>query len=168
MKNILMIILLVVCIGILVGMFVISNNKPDESNNITNTISNSNIVDENKNTQNTNIEIENEVNEVEENKIENTNVSDENVVSNTTVNNTITETESNESEETTEDYDNSSDKEIAISLAEKEWGEDDTVYYTNEGIRDGKYVVAVRDKSNTSVKLYYKVDIKNNSVEIEW
>lgn len=100
--------------------------------------------------------------------------------SNTTVSNTSTNSEkntsvstnntttNNKSEETTEDLAGTDEKEKAITLVAKEWGEDSSVYYTNEGISSGLYIVAVRDKSNTSVKMFYKVDVKNNTVEVDW
>lgn len=165
MKNVIMIIFLIICVGILVGMFFVSGNTSNNENTTNNTNSN-NVVYENNIIDNTNTEnrvLENKA----ENIVENVNTTETTNVSNTEVTNTASN-DSNESEETTVDYDDSNDKEIAISLAEKEWGEDETVYYTNEGVKDGKYVVAVRDKSDTSVKLYYKVDINSSSVEIEW
>lgn len=71
-------------------------------------------------------------------------------------------------EETTDDLSYTDDKEKAVALVADEWGEDSSVYYTNEGVSSGYYIVAVRDKSNTSVKMFYKVDVKNETVEVDW
>ena len=132
------------------------NNEIDYSK--TNTNTNSNIHTNTNLNTNTN----------KNNTNENTN---KNVNNNTNVNNSnknVASTNSNLNSEETEDLDSVSDKEKAIKLVAEEWGEDSSVYYTNEGVSSGYYIVAVRDKSNTSVKMFYKVDVNNNTVEVDW
>ena len=97
------------------------------------------------------------------NSLTNTNSS---VTSNVT--NTNKTTSNTKTEETDKDLDKTDDKDKAIAMVAEEWGEDSSVYYTNEGISSGYYIVAVRDKSNTSVKMFYKVDLTNHTVEVDW
>lgn len=116
---------------------------------------------------------ENENNIIDE---EITNNTIDNATSNTTntnAKNTVTNTNSvnnknNVSTEETEEKNNVSDKDKAIAMVQAEWGSDSSVYFTSEGISGGNYIVAVRDKSNTSVKMFYKVNLENNTVEIDW
>lgn len=61
-----------------------------------------------------------------------------------------------------------SDKDKAISMAQTEWGSDPSVIFTFEGKSGSNYIVAVRDKSNTSVKMFYKVNLDANTIEIDW
>lgn len=87
---------------------------------------------------------------------------------NTTENNTSkNKTNTNKTEESKEKK-TISDKDKAIAMVQAEWGSDSSVYFTNEGLSNGYYIVAVRDKSNTSVKMFYKVNLQENIVEIDW
>lgn len=124
-----------------------SNNTVNTANKVTNTVVNT--INETR------------TNETSTNKTSTNKTNTEEKQTSTTKNN-------NNTEVTTEDLSDSSEKEKAITLVAKEWGEDSSVYFTNEGISSGLYIVAVRDKSNTSVKMFYKVDLKNNTVEIDW
>ena len=131
---------------------VTSNNTVNEFYESGASVQNTNVVVENKAQSNNIVEnvVDNQVKEKVENKVE-----------------TSPKTNSN-SEVTSEDLSNSSEKEKAVTLVAKEWGEDSSVYFTNEGVSNGLYIVAVRDKSNTSVKMFYKVDLKNKTVEVDW
>lgn len=58
-----------------------------------------------------------------------------------------------------------SNEKKAIKLAQKEWGEDGTVYYyIEEVLSDTKYVVSVRSKSSTVGLIDYEVDIEKETV----
>ena len=46
------------------------------------------------------------------------------------------------------------------------YGDINNVYYSNEGIENGKYIIAVRDIETTTAKIYYIVDIENEVVDI--
>jgi hypothetical protein len=60
-------------------------------------------------------------------------------------------------------------QEKAIELVKQYWGEDSTVYFTNEGVNsNGEYTVAVRQKTSTAVKDYFKVNLETKKVEIEY
>lgn len=68
----------------------------------------------------------------------------------------------------TTNYSSETSKQKAIDLVKKDWGKDDSVYfYLDEEMGNGKYVVSVRNKTTTSVVVWYNVDLKNNKVEIQ-
>ncbi len=113
-------------------------------------------------------EIENKTNINNTNNINTNNSNNTNTVENTISVKNTTNTDVSNSTEETEDADNISDKDRAIALVQDEWGSDPSVYFTSEGMSSGNYIVAVRDKSNTSVKMFYKVNLQNNTVEIDW
>lgn len=115
-----------------------------------------------------------EVNEVEEDLIideqniidQNTVVEEENEIpeETNTVNNTIVKEEVSE-----EDRYSKTKLDEAITLVKDAWGEDDTVYFTNEGLNsEGLYIVAARDKTSTAVKNYFKVNLDNKNVKIDY
>ncbi len=57
----------------------------------------------------------------------------------------------------------------ALELVKQKWGTDSKVYFTNESVKsNGEYIVAVRDKSSTEVKNYFKVNIETGSVEVDY
>ena len=171
----------ILCVAVVGGTLIAVKNLKNKADQIAkekNTVNYSNTV-VSTNTTNTNSYVHdtyytNTVNTT--NNVKNTSV---NTVANTAVaNNTKTNTNTVGSktpvtntantETTTEDLSGRNEKEKAVTLVAKEWGEDSSVYFTNEGISNGLYIVAVRDKSNTSVKMFYKVDLKNNKVEVDW
>lgn len=149
----------------------ISNSYNQENTYNTHGYQNLTGIDENEIYNNAN-----EVNNVVENNVNtnsidnntNTNINKNTTNTNTLANNLAVTSNPSKSEESESSLDNTSDKDKAIALVEAEWGPDESVYYTNEGISSGLYIVAVRDKSNTSVKMFYKVDLENNTVEIDW
>ena len=103
-------------------------------------------------------------NTVTNNSIKNNIVNEEinNVIENE-INNTVVEDENTEIK-----LENAnSDEEKAIILVKANWGEDDTVYFSNDGKNsDGKYVICVRDKSTTKALAYYEVDVEDESFTI--
>ena len=130
-----------------------SNNAIEE-----NTVVNSNSM--------TNVQANTEKNEnlavnesVNQNKVTQ-NVVDQNTVKN---NDVIQETGMNQVVETEKN------NETAIDLVKKKWGADDeSVYYTNEGINDnGEYLVAVRSKESTFAMANFKVNMSTKEVEID-
>ncbi len=55
----------------------------------------------------------------------------------------------------------------AFKIAKDTFGEEsDNYYYTNEGMEDNKYIVAIRYKDTTKVRIYYIVDLENKTAEI--
>jgi len=98
----------------------------------------------------------------------------ENVIENTvtnTVTNDVEEEKEPEKEETTTPAANvgqtgEDDRQKAINIAKKEWGEDDNVSFKiDEQSEDGKFVISVVDKNTTKVVFWYSVDVKNNTIE---
>lgn len=60
------------------------------------------------------------------------------------------------------------DREKAINLVKKKWGEDNKVYFViDRVVSDEEYIVCVRNKSTTEALCWYKVDLKNETVEVE-
>lgn len=107
--------------------------------------------------------------------IENTNVVDDkntNTNTNTDFSNDTSTVDENTQSKVTSDEDDSlsEDKQKkARDLAQKNWGQDSSVYFTNESVKsDNEYIVAVRDKSTTAVKNYFKVNIETEKVEIDY
>ena len=160
MKKYLKFIVPIVCVLVVVITFILLFNmqsKVEEASN-KNNVEIENIVEENE------VSAENVV---DENEVENEIVEDEN----TAVDNTTTKENSVQDEVVSSDEDRYSEnrQKKAIDLVKKHWGEDDTVYFTNEGINsDEEYVVAVRLKSSTAVTNYFKVNIETGKVEIDY
>lgn len=159
MKKWLKIVLPIICVLVVVVTFVLlfdmkgkteqtsAENNVNTANIISNTNTNTNT-NENTNT-NTNAVVEN-------NSVENTTTVSENTVEDAVM--------SGKDDRYAEDK-----QEKAIELVKKKWGEDDTVYFTNESVNsDEEYIVAVRQKSSTAVKNYFKVNIKTGVVTIDY
>lgn len=124
--------------------------------------------------------------EVNSNTVENiTNMLEENTVKNEAIENKVENTtvkEPSEGDEklNTEDfstsvYESSSEvgttnkKQEAIDLVKKQWGEDDSVTFSCDSVTsDGIYVIAVISKERAVVVNYFRVDLKDKSVEIDY
>lgn len=151
------IILPIICVIIVIVTFVLlfdmkkkTDYKSDNNNlNTENVVANTNIVEENI---------------VEENTI-----TDE--TENNTVSNTVENTNAVQSEVVSSKDDNlSSDKQAkAAKLVAEHWGEDNSIYFTNESVASkNEYIVAVRDKATTEVKQYFRVNIETGKVKVEY
>lgn len=128
---------------------------------------------ENTNDVNSNT-VENVTNTEVENEIENT------TIENATVENTVTEQVVENEQLETKDfsnsvYESSSDagttnkKEEAINLVKKQWGEDNTVTFTCDSITsDGIYIIAVTSKERAVVLNYFRVDLANQTVTVDY
>lgn len=82
------------------------------------------------------------------------------------------EDKQNEAEEKKEENKNTSSEddpvEQAKEIVQNNWGEDDSVYYSYDGLdKDGRYIICVRDKSTTKALFWYYVDIETGSFDIE-
>lgn len=83
------------------------------------------------------------------------------VMENTSYTVSVEEQEQKEKEE-------EENKEKAINIIKNEYsymGTDD-IYFTNEGEENGRYIVAVRQKSTTEAIIYYIVDAQEKTYEI--
>lgn len=150
-------ILPIICIVIVVITFVLlfDMKKKAGNNEDSNNVNTENLV------ENTNTNI------IEENIIE------ENTVVNETETNTVVDDNENTvtSEVVSNKDDNlSADKQAkALKLVKDHWGEDDSIYFTNESVAsNNEYIVAVRDKSTTEVKQYFRVNIETGKVKVEY
>lgn len=60
-----------------------------------------------------------------------------------------------------------SKEEKAKKIVQDNWGEDDTVYYSYDGIdANGKYIICVREKATTKALYWYYVDVDSGTFEI--
>ena len=150
----------VAVVGVTFYMIIDIKNKVEKVNYGTDDIKNTEF---DNNTSN----IESEINE--DNETENV-VSTNTTELNTTNDNTINSTNVVSEEVTEEDAYSSNKFEQAIKLVQNKWGEDSSVYFTSEGVdnKSGLYLVAVRDKSTTAVKNYFKVNLETKKVEIDY
>lgn len=161
MKKGLKIIVPLICIiivGITFYMIYDIRNKVEEINYGTNDIEVNEVEEEIK------VEIENIVEENDDTNTVENETSTNTVVANTTDTNTVQEEVSDD-----EDAYSKNKLDLAKSLVQKSWGEDSTVYFTNEGINsEGLYMVAARDKTSTAVKNYFKVNLNTKKVEVDY
>lgn len=120
---------------------IIQNNKNDEENENNNQVS-----EEAENLVDTDIE-KNEEKQETDNKNE--------------------QEESNGEEEIkeTEQSKKSKDEKV-LDLVSKEWGEDESVYYTIDRNIEDKYYVSVRSKQTTQTLAEYEVDLEKETVEL--
>ena len=72
-----------------------------------------------------------------------------------------------EEEESSNKENTENTQERAIELVKKEWGEDNTVYYTVDNNQNNIYTISVRSKSTTETVAEYEVDIKNKQVKMK-
>ena len=60
-------------------------------------------------------------------------------------------------------------KEEAINLVKQKWGEDDTVTFRCDHVsNNGEYVIAVISKDSAKVKNYFRVNLENKSVIVDY
>lgn len=123
---------------------------------------------ENKKQSSNQNQIENNVESEPQNVIQDEQAEPENIL-NEVENVTVNENVSNETEEDdgNEFISIESSKNEAIRLVKEKWGEDSSVYFTNEENNGDIFVVAVRSKETTAVECYYNVNIKEKTVEID-
>lgn len=132
-------------------MFRLQNEVEEEAYSASNISEDENVV-ENENVANT------------ENVVDDSNTVDNTTNSTTSANNVVEEEHVEQEEDSTLSTTN---QEKAIDLVKDYWGEDNTIYFTNEGVtKEGEYIVAVRQKTSTTVKDYFKVNLESKKVEI--
>ena len=110
------------------------------------------------------------------NEMENTGNEEQNITQeNTSEQTQIKGEEEKEQEPTEENTANTSNTEemaennnlSAIDLAKKQWGEDDSVYYTIDHQSNEIYTISVRSKSTTEQLAEYEVDVKEQTAVIK-
>lgn len=86
---------------------------------------------------------------------------------NENINNTNTVKE-NENKNPNKTNNTESNEEKAKKIVKSNWGEDDSVYYSYDGIdNNGRYIICVREKSTTKALYWYYVDIETGTFDIE-
>ena len=98
------------------------------------------------------------------NKVINHNVNSvKNEISNTVSNETNNENANNTENTTIENTEPEKPKtelEKAIDIVKQDWGEDNNVYYAEDGkTAKGEYIICVRDKNSTNALAWYTVNI---------
>jgi len=116
--------------------------------------------------------VENKTTQTVSNTVEKTNeIKEENLIQESnTVKPEEVETEKIEQEENKqqEPENNQKPEEKAKKIVQENWGEDDSVYYSYDGINsEGKYIICVRDKASTKALYWYYVDIETGAFDIE-
>lgn len=165
MKIILPVVCVIVVAVTFILLFDMKGKTEQASNENQNNVTEENIIPENVTTQNTTLIVEDEDDEIDENTSKNE-IVDGSVLSNTTLPENVVKEEvmSNDDDEYSENK-----QEKAVELVKKHWGTDNSVYYTNESVKSAEeYIVAVRDKSTTEVKHYFKVNISKGTVVIDY
>lgn len=160
--TIISIILVIAIVLLTIKLINIRKNKQDI------TVINENLVIENK--MDSNNEINNEPsnetqdsNEIQ-NNIEN-NTIDEDIAQNTIQSTPVADPEQEVDKQTIQQEDDN--KEKAINIAKKDWGEDNSVYFSFEGVNNGKYTVSVRETDTTRAIRYYHINVSDESFETE-
>ena len=85
-----------------------------------------------------------------------------NVVNNTTneINNENTNSVENVVIDNPEPEKPKTDLEKAIDIVKEDWGEDENVYYAEDGkTANGEYIICVRDKASTAALAWYTVNV---------
>lgn len=72
-----------------------------------------------------------------------------------------------EKQDNKNDKDKNNNKEQALKLVEKEWGEDDTVYYSVDNQSNNIYNISVRSKDTTETLAEYEVNVEEETVIIK-
>ena len=161
-KVILAIILVVLVIVLCVTTLTSNNEIADNSSNNVLDTENTDIDEKVVNENNNNTDIENK-NEVEEN-IQTKNIIENEIILDTMVN---SNTQNNVYESQT-DIGSTDKKQQAINLVKEKWGDDDTVTFRCDNISDGEYIVAVVSIQTASVQNYFRVNLENQTVTIDY
>ena len=55
------------------------------------------------------------------------------------------------------------DLEKAIDIVKEDWGPDTSVYFAQDGTKNGKYIICVRDKASTAALAWYTVNVEDGT-----
>ena len=119
-----------------------------------------------------NVTTENQVeNAVVENEVTNENINQTTnaVINVTNTSKPVTNTNVNNNKNNTSFNPGVTDqKQKAIELVKKEWGNDDSVDFLFDYVNEkNEYVVAVKDKATATVKYYFRVNLETGTVELD-
>lgn len=150
-------IIIAICVVIVAIACGVGLNKNGQTNT---SLTSSNIVEETKKneTQNTIID---ETNTIAEEEIQDEISDDEEDINANTTGSSIYE-ESN-------DVGSTDKKQEAIDLVKQKWGEDDTVTFRCDSVAsNGEYIIAVTSKTSAKVLNYFKVNLENKTVIVDY
>lgn len=153
---IVLILVIIVCIAV---FFTFKNSiKTEETNN-----ESQNLVEENV---------------IEENIIEQNEVKSENFVEQNVIENKSSQEMQNPSEvvlpsssiyESDSDVGTTDKKQEAIELVKEKWGEDSSVSFRCDQVTEnGEYIIAVVSYETATVRNYFKVNLENKTVEVDY
>ena len=168
-SNLWAIVLVIVCLFVVGGTFYILHDitkKVDkiDTTNISDFSINENTIQNQEPENNTNYQNIISENNTIDNKVKNAT----NNATNTFSNNVVNTIKNNSISNTPAIPAITDDKQKAIELVENEWGVDDTVSFSFEYINEkGEYVVAVKDRIRATVRCYFRVNLTNNTVELD-
>lgn len=152
--------IVLVLLVIIIGMFTFSEKENSQNKVMENEKQNVNTGEENI-IINNEIENENIVNEVVEDNEE------ENMIVNTAK--PSTNYQSKDVYESNPDIGSTDKKQEAINLVKSTWGEDDSVTFSCDSITsDGEYIIAVTDNQAAIVRNYFRVNLQNQTVTVEY
>lgn len=108
----------------------------------------------------------NETTQTGVNTLENKNkTTEQNLIENSTVEPEENEIENNASETKNTEL---TPEEQAKQIAQDNWGEDDTVYFSYDGKDEkGRYIICVREAETTKALYWYYVDVETGTFDIE-
>ena len=116
------------------------------------------INEANKSVQTDSRKIENNTNKVSNKDIDKKTENKTEIISSNEVNNTIDNTEEEPVVKT--------DLDKAIDLVKRDWGEDNTVYFAQDGkTENGEFIICVRDNETTGARAWYSVNIEAGTAE---
>jgi FtsZ-interacting cell division protein ZipA len=156
-------IIALVIVGTIVGIKIKNFKEKEYVNENSENKKNTTVV---QNTVENEVQEENtlETNETAENTAEKTEVKGEEELNN---GNSENKNNTENQDTSTSNNDDENTDETALGLVKKEWGEDNTVYYTIDDQKDNIYTVSVRSKSTTEQLAEYEVNVKDKSVFIK-
>ena len=156
-------IILILTIVLLVARLVVILKNKNNSNKMTENAVIENEIDYN------NISNEFQENNVEENEISENIVNEvENKVGDTVERTPVADSEQEIDKQTIEKQENNQQK--AINIAKKDWGDDNSVYFSLESENpdaNGNYTVCVRENSTTHVIRTYIVNVINETLTVQ-
>ena len=152
---VILIILVIICI------FTFSGNGQDIDENVENNIvEQENIIQENIVEENE-VKLENIIEEDSENETV------ENMIVNTEV--PSTSYQSKDVYESNPDIGTTDKKQEAINLVKIAWGEDNSVTFSCDSITsEGEYIIAVTSIETATVRNYFRVNLENQTVSVEY
>lgn len=163
------IIVIVVLIVILLGIGVFAFSRGNKNENITNENNTTNEESVINNTINENI-VQNEVEEIIEDPVEEEQEPEE--VEAPTTATTTTSNTTYQSQKVYESNDNvgtTDKKEQAINLVKEYWGQDDDATFRCDSVTtNGEYIIAVSSKKSATVSGFFRVNLENKTVEVEF